>query len=1116
MKLSKLFKVFIAGVALFTFGSCTKDTDTTEPKPTEDFLVFENDTLFVPYTGVKDLAFIISAPTDAWAFELTSGSEWCSIKTAQNGADVKTMYFTAAANDTEAERTAIVKVAYGKISKTLTVVQFVNTEVAATRIVPSKMHYEVSRDLGTLQIPVVADGSYKVTVQNGVEWLQYNMQKTVDNQIVEEFYYDGNFAEDMRTAVVTFASDSTLCEVEITQWGTKDLKVSPTALTVGYTAVTDTVAVYAFGSYTVTPSESWITYDEAASKKGTDIAVLKFAQNSTTETRTAYITFQTATTTVKVDVTQVAKGEMDLQDADNYQNDIAATLSSPVSSSNLTLSRNAQKAIDGNTASVWYSNYTTDTAPEISFAVDASKLTQIDYMLYTPTVLSMNWGIWGKVDVYITHKGQGEELYKTLDFQLHSTPTRIDFEPALSNDVTAVRFKIKTATTLTSNSITYTNVASAAEIGLYQTNTANFDPLTIFTDNSLSAIKSGVTYDKILAITDPFYKSIAEQIYYGVYDKFRVCTFNAYPHPKRDADIFRTNTYSLLDNVTGMYVAEAGDEQYVFLDDDHGLPIYVRVIDWVNNEGACSNDSHSTDYALHTGRNVFKPTSRGLMYIMVHTDDYASIPPMKANFVTAKVNGYFDLTKHSADDFYNIFKLGGSGEPHFDMITSRCILNFAKSTINTYAIGGLASNGFRVTKLLTLYDSVLLMEERAMGHPKYKALGRQRVHRNKMLFRTTYGTLYGASSGYNTMYNATSMACDMVNVNKLWPQTSAYNNNVVGSIWGLAHELGHTNQTNGFVWRGLVEVTNNLMCALVQYQLFGEGHTTMRYNDHFNKGMRDIAVRWVTDRDGTERRMTHCESVNSPMVGSVKDGTDPTTQLEPFWQLYIYYHILNHTDFYPNLYEACRMRPSSYTYTDADQAQNMLDFMKMASDAAGEDLSYFCDAWGIPGVNNKMKVTHYGTNYITTTQAQVDDAMAYCHKYPKPKLDPFYINDLNVDLYRNPKPVVAGTHTISATGQFVTSGWQNVVAWKIVNPDNGRTMAVKLNTESFNYSYVPSIYMNNSTGTDYAYSDSSTYASSDSGNNRALQAVTPQYRTDWLLYGVAADGTAVASLSNSK
>ena len=95
------------------------------------------------------------------------------------------------------------------------------------------------------------------------------------------------------------------------------------------------------------------------------------------------------------------------------------------------------------------------------------------------------------------------------------------------------------------------------------------------------------------------------------------------------------------------------------------------------------------------------------------------------------------------------------------------------------------------------------------------------------------------------------------------------------------------------------------------------------------------------------------------------------------------------------------------------------------------------------------------------------------------------------------------------------TGWSGVVAWKLVDPETGRTLCVHTPDEQFTYAEIPSVYMNNDAGTDYAYSDSKDY-NGTVGTMRALKAMSQVYHPDALVYGVAADGTEVASLSNAQ
>jgi hypothetical protein len=857
----------------------------------------------------------------------------------------------------------------------------------------------------------------------------------------------------------------------------------------------------------------------------------------------------TARTTKNVELTQVASNLTEMPESDNWVDDIAATITSVEATSQRSNSNKAERAGDGNIASSWISAPKNTAPQELVLNVDASNVECINYLRYVPVSVTntVDWGRWKETDIYVTDANGVESLVTSHDFVGSVNTIEVLFEPALPNTITKVRIVIKNATPYVENGTEYPNVASAAEVGLYMYNPEGFkNALDYFTDWSLSEIREDVTFEQLAEIRDPFYRSIAERIFLGSYDdEFRVCEFNAYPHPDQDSKKFRDTAFTPLDNVTGMFVSKAGEPQYIYIDEDYGLEIYVRVVDYTDHEDAVGNSAtnHTYDYKLQKGRNVIVPAQRGQMYMMVFTDDYAKYPTMKAHFVNSGVNGYIDYEKHTVEDVYRIFMLASKDEePRFDMLTKLGLLNFEKAQYlkGTFS-GNPRLNAQGAMDLLEIYDSVTKIQERIMGHDKYKALGLQRGHRNRMLFMGAYGDTYGYSTWYHTGYSA-AMSSDVVRPVALWNKNTQYwNNGVVGAIWGIAHELGHSSQTDLFCWQGLAEVTNNLMCAITQNYIYGVGlgRTTMRYNDHFNKGMCNMAKRWVwdfkKDENGQivwyERPFTHPEAVNSPVFGDPKGGVDPTTQLMPFYQLFLYYHLVEgKTDFYPDFYELCRTKTiyrENYADHDAYQSAIALEYVRSISEAAGEDLSEWANDWCIPGVNpangkNKgIKVNHYGQAFFTSSQEQIDANTQYCSQFPKPRLNPLYIHDLNLELYRNPQKVVAGTHTVNDNCKFTMSGWQNVAAWVLHDPNKvgengkmGRDVAVILCNNvngggDFTYVHKETRYMVNATGDDYIYSDKN-------GHVRAMEqpVALKEYTKGLQLYAVDVWGNRYASQSN--
>ena len=1151
----KKLAYLLGALAVFALAvvGCTKPPQET-PEP-EAFLTIEKDTLWVPAIGTPEPEFIkVYASTKDWT--ASTEADWLTVEPTY---DLVNDYLNVMVgeNTGETTRETTIWLYNGDVQAQLVVVQFADTRVEATRIIPSDTLYIAQKSMGSLEIPIVADGVYEVSVDKS--WLYYAEQVTKDGQVSEKFDYDGSYEKAPRYATVTFSSEETSTSVRVMQWGSQVLFVTaPETLNYMFTkSVPQTITVMANGDWLPVVEAEWVDFEV---KEGglVDTLVVSVADNEVAEARNATLTISCGDENVEIKVSQDAKKEFGDVSQMEYPSDTEIKPSNATASSNRYTQYGALKAIDGDLNTYWESSYYTDKAPWISIEFDPAKYDQIDYMVVYPYLpyTSKSNGLWDDVDIYVTDGAGTETKLMSYDFNQTINPVTITFEQPLKG-IKSIRFNVLSSynSNTPGTAAAERLYAGLMDVKFYKKDTT-FEPLSVFTDWSLSELRPEVTLEQIEAMPVELYRTLAEQLYYGVYDgEFRICKFKAFPHPDVDAKLFRTNTYTLLDNVTGMYVAEPGDTIRIFLDDTHGQNVSVRVIDWVNYESFSASTANRAyvkvngnyQYVTHThslrqGYNEIVPLTRGLMYIMCHTDDYANIPEMTAHFLTGEVNGYIELGKTDISRAYELLRMGGNTEPHFDMMSHKALINFPKAMFYEGTFKKNSANTHRVEELLHLFDTVMYIQEDVQGHYKYKALGQQRVHRNRALFHGTYTSYYGASSAYRTYYNVNSMGKTIVDPTEQWKQNvTHYNNDVVGSIWGLAHELGHTNQTEMFKWRGLTEVTNNLMCAITQWIFYGEGNTTMRFNDHFNRSMIDIATRviWDFDDEGNyfERPLTHCESVNTPCYRNFSEGTDPTSQLMPFWQLYLYYHVaLGKTDFYPDFYELCRVkdvRSENYATTDEFNSAMTLEYMKSISEAAGEDLSDFAQAWGLPGINsakgvNKgVKVNHYGQNFITTSKEQVAASVAACQKYPKPKMNPLYIHDLNIDLYRNPQPVTAGTHSVDDQGHFTVSGWQNVVAWVLVDPakkdlrtgEQGRVVAIKKWDDALNggfqYVYKESYYKPIAEGnyTDYFYTDGT---DNKVGTSRGLaEAVLDyEYAKGLQLYAVDAYGVRYASQSN--
>lgn len=1119
-----------------------------QPNPPEvvpgvtPYVQIERDTLYLGCEGGVESLFVESHSL-SWDFTYDDTQEWCFVYDNMDDFGNRVLVVEAEENTSDANRELGVVVTNGEAADELVVVQLANDSKPATTINVSQTVYSFAKESTTINIEVEADGEYEVIVPEECSWLMHEATKEADGKLIESFYVLTNYGDDVRCATIEFKSLNATTQVEVRQWGTVDLFVDKDAMTLVFIAGRDSVRVNALAGYTAkVTSGDWVTIDTEASSS--EWIVFDYTENADEEnSREAVITISATKTTRTVALTQVASNLTDMPEGDNWiDNDVAVKITAVEATSQRSTSYKIEKVCDGNDASAWYSAPLNEAPQEIIMTIDASNVERIDYLRYVPTTGSTTWGRWKETDVYVTDADGNESLVASHDFRGGVTTSDLSFEPALPNTITKVRIVIKNAVPYVDSDGEHPYVAAAGEVSLCQFSPEGFkNALDYFTDWSLSEIREGVTFEQIRQIQDPFYRSLAEQQFLGTYDReFRVCEFNAYPLPERDASLLRDKPFGLLDNVTGLCVPEVNKPMYVYLDEDYGQAIYIRIVDWENNEeaGSTNPNTHTYDYRIQKGRNVVVPKHSGLMYLLVFTDDYANVPTMKAHFVNATVNGYIKKGVHNEEDIYRIFMNSSKNdEPRFDMVSNSAVLNFRK--LNYYQMTfkkDIKANAARALELMDLYDTIGSTQDHVMGLVKYRpAQGLPPHHRNRMVYDEVETGALGYS-GYYHIGLSNKYSSMWVDPDEIWPKEyKTMTEAITNKGKTIAHELGHSTQTTMYTWRGQIEVNNNLQCAIFQnYQWgWGAGYTWIRWANGFNGGMQDYATRWVWDFDSegnwTERPLTYVESVNSPTYGQTSNSGNLANRCMPLYQLFLFNHIvLGNTDFYPDFYESCRTKTLPYSSSsDKYHSALLYEFVKGISEVSGYDYSYWAKRWRIPGVNNKVRTNHYGQNYFTNTPEEIAEMEEYCSKFKELPLDPFYIHDENLNLYLDPKPVVVGTHTAKQAYNsvyFVCEGWENVAAWILVDPNKkdddgnpGRVIAVLKDPTNHqpNYVFKESRYVPK----DEANGDYSNYKYSNTEqNNRSMKSATAEYEYTMglQLYAVDVWGNRYASKSNAQ
>ena len=653
-----------------------------------------------------------------------------------------------------------------------------------------------------------------------------------------------------------------------------------------------------------------------------------------------------------------------------------------------------EKSFDSDMSTIYHSNYpfaegVTSHYPVMLTYYFKENTEALDYFIYYPRISGSN-GNFGEVEIQVSTEEHPafESVTNETNFDFGSKGAGVSF--SFDNTIQkpkAVRLIIKSGVN---------GHASCAEMKFFARNPEGFDPLTLFMDVTCSKLRSDITEEMIKACTYPFFKNIA---YYMLKDKypadFRIADFKPYQHPDIQATINKTGTYSLLDNPTGIFV-KAGETLIVMVGETHGQHLSLRVqdMDTPNADGF----NNSISYSLRTGINKIVSEKKGLIYVMYHVNgnpvDYDEV---KIHFASGSVNGYFDVAKHTREQWGTL--LNGAVDGYFDVVGNYAHLTFPVSKLKS------TSNG---RDLINLFDDIVYKEQIFMGLRKYNNNGGigtdtdNRMFRNRMYFNVMYGQGdYMYSTSYHTAYHFSTM-------DNLCSVDQMKTNN-----WGPAHEVGHSNQTRpGLKWFGMTEVTNNI-CSMYIQKLYGINSrllTTTPSNAYSNY---------------YEHAMTLAFGNNDIFHAKLGDVFD---KLVPFWQLELYMeYVLGKTDFYKDVYEYIRVNKDLPT-----DGERQIEFAYNCSKAAGLDLTDFFVKWGFLKSGSYEFNDSYGDGKVVVTEAQVSALKNRIrnlgYSVPKHKLE--YICDSNLEAYINNAAVVAGTATRSGS-KLSMYGWRNVAVYEV-------------------------------------------------------------------------------------
>lgn len=473
-------------------------------------------------------------------------------------------------------------------------------------------------------------------------------------------------------------------------------------------------------------------------------------------------------------------------------------------------------------------------------------------------------GNFGVVTVEVAHKNGSAMNWTSvtadpIDLKMASNAAVIRFPENLQDNILGVRFTVQSGY----SSKEKKNFASCAEM---QFNKKDFvdGSHEVFADGICSALKPGVTQKQIDALTDPFYKQLAQVMFNGEYDPSKmVSTHNAVMSPETLAELWNApgKCYDRSQGVTGVVLTPG---QYVIM--VSGIPeskgtVGMVLIRWHGHE--IYQDSKGEDqkwyaerfnYNLVNGINIItvpeakRPAEKmvkghdmGLVYINNFDDDVTSpeigaARAVKVHVVGALYNGYISNLKTNAE---NQKVLDEAVYPVMDCLGTRVHSAWQTEALKTRAAG-------QYVRYINLLDQIIIWEHRVLGLDKYN-----RVPENRTMAYVNYNYyMYQGGWGPTFMYDTQWRVCSPDHLM----------NSDSDAIWGLSHEWGHQHQMAPyFRWIGTAEVTNNIFSA---YNVIHMGYNvrTNRERYHYSNwhdfGGQTAKIRRLFLNDDYNREIT--------------------------------------------------------------------------------------------------------------------------------------------------------------------------------------------------------------------------------------------------------------------
>lgn len=605
----------------------------------------------------------------------------------------------------------------------------------------------------------------------------------------------------------------------------------------------------------------------------------------------------------------------------------------------------------------------------------------IDYCLAYPLHPTDNrwYGAWGEVEVWTKDSGDNNDFVKVIEKELGESGMVVTFPFDGRKKLKAVKIVVKTGAQ---------GFVHCGDIQFFRRVNNLFDYNTLFKDQTCSELKEGITEENIKDCPEPFYETLAQALFDGTYpDKFRIQEFEARPEPGIHGKANYINSFSRYENVTGIYANE-GEEMIIFVGDiPAGQNVNIKIRQW---------GKHADDYPLREGFNKVIAKRNGLIYVMYHKSTDEDIAPVKIHFATGKVNGYFDIAKHTEEEWKDI--IDNTCCDFFDMLGRRVHLAFSSQDFKQYCQNPLA--------LMKAYDEMVDLAEDFQGLNKYN---RQLTNRITINYNAGTGGAMGAGDGVINWNNPNSLSIpSAVQAEKAQDEP-----------WGVAHELGHELQMRPgrSRYNGMLEVTNNLIPAYIQLKRGLDSRL-------FSNG---ISSPKTGHQSEFERAMNYYQVEGRAHNYNMNGTRTVLSKLIPLWQLYLYSAEVLGKDWFKDYYQKLWEEPYA-----GENGKAQIQVVRIFCEVSGLNLLDFFEKSGF--LTETDEPTDKNEDVFTVTQNEIEQLKRDIEAkgYPKPDVEFWRLTDQkeSIEAFKNKKQVVKGTAKQN-NKVFEMTGWENVAAYEV-------------------------------------------------------------------------------------